>query len=105
VVEYVFTFGGAHRHPVEEVNQHLVGKNLGQYFVVREVPEHGWRAAEETRCWILNRFGNGWSFQYESREKAGVERYGLIELTTYPEPSEVEEFYVDNNGTIHLRKL
>lgn len=58
---YVFTFGA---------NQ----KNAGKYVVIRATDFHAARRK------MIKRFGTQWAGQYESKEDAGAEQFGLEEL-------------------------
>lgn len=64
---WIFTFGTDHTNPI-------TGKSLFKNYV--EIPGT-WDEAREK---MLNRFGNRFSMQYQNKEKAGVERFGLVEL-------------------------
>jgi hypothetical protein len=68
MTEWIFTFGFAHVHPE-------TGQRLANHYVVIKA-EDGEAAREE----MVRRFGRKWAFQYRSREHAGVERWGLVEL-------------------------
>lgn len=59
--EYIFTFGFNQKHE-------------GRYHVVRA------NSRDEARDIMVMRFGTEWSMQYDSREDAGVERWGLKEI-------------------------
>lgn|SRR5690606_20864485 len=62
---WYFTFGVGHVHP-------RTGASLANHYttVTATSPD----AARER---MMRIFGNRWAFQYESAEKAGVERFGL----------------------------
>jgi len=60
-MEYVFTFGFGQPH---ENCYHVIKANH-------------W---EEARMKMFERFGNKWSMQYESKEQAGVYKFGLKEI-------------------------
>jgi hypothetical protein len=70
--DWFFTFGADHTHPD-------TGQRLGRNFVVI----HG--TCDSTRDRMMAAFGNRWSHQYPSAEKAGVEKYGL-DWVSMPEP-------------------
>src|SRR5258705_8881537 len=63
-----FTFGHGHLHPE-------TGEELGRAFVVIEGTCESAREAM-----FASPFGRGWSHQYASAEKAGVDEYGLHEV-------------------------
>jgi hypothetical protein len=65
MVTDVFTFGFAHTHP-------HTGRPLRNMFVEITAPNH-----EAARVEMFARFGSKWAMHYPSREKAGVERFGL----------------------------
>jgi hypothetical protein len=61
--EYIFTFG--------------YGQNPGiGYFVVIKADNEG-----EARTKMKKAYGDRWSFCYSSRDKAGVDKYNLKEIT------------------------
>lgn len=62
---FVFTFGYGQTHPV-------TGELLNNTFV--EIAAPSWESARVEMC---ERFGKKWSFQYENRQAANVERYEL----------------------------
>lgn len=66
--DWLFTFGADHTHPD-------TGQRLGRSFV----RIHG--TCDSTRDDMFTAFGNRWSHQYSSEEKAGVEKYGLTEVS------------------------
>lgn len=61
---YWFTFG----------SDHLGGRGLRRYVVVRAA------SSEEARQQMMARFQYNWAYQYDSAERAGVDRHGLIEI-------------------------
>jgi len=61
-MKQIFTFGPGH----------LGGTGFYHYVVV-----HG-RDRSHCRELMLQTFGDKWAFQYDSEERAGVEKYGLI---------------------------
>jgi hypothetical protein len=65
--DWFFTFGADHTHPE-------TGLRLGRNFV----RIHG--TCDTTREAMFKVFGNRWSHQYISEERAGVEKYGLVEM-------------------------
>lgn len=54
------------------------GVDHPQYSMYYVVIKGSWN---EARGEMIKRYGSRWSFQYDSPEAAGVERYGLKELT------------------------
>ena len=58
--DWIFTFCGSHEHP-------------NKYVVIRGT--YG-----EARAEMFRRHGDRWGFQYPSKEAAGVDEFGLIEL-------------------------
>lgn len=67
--EYIFTFGSNH------VTQD--GMSLGNYYcVIRSSDE------KEARDEMFKCRGDKWAFCYKSKEKAGVQRFNLREVTT-----------------------
>ena len=66
--EWIFTFGFGHTHP-------KTGESLANTFVRIAAAD-----SEAAREEMYRRFGQKWSFQYDSEQKAGVEKYGLREL-------------------------
>lgn len=66
--EHIFTFGFGHVHPD-------TGRSLANHYIVIWA-----ESAQEARTKMYERFGQKWAFEYPSREAAGVERFGLIEL-------------------------
>ena len=67
--EWFFTFGFAHRHPE-------TGEPLRNRFVRIKAERF-----DDARREMVARFGQRWSFQYETEADAGVERFHLTELT------------------------
>lgn len=65
--EFVFTFGSGHY----DVN----GRSLQHNYVVVEAED--WH---EARRLMVIVYGHKWSWQYTSRETAGVYKYGLEEV-------------------------
>lgn len=65
---HIFTFGFDHVHPVTGMPLH------GMYVTVLA------DSYERARVFMLNRFGTHWAFQYQDKDKAGVDTYGLVEL-------------------------
>lgn len=62
--EYIFTFGFGHQLE-------------GRFFVIQA------ESAKEARDYMFKIFGSKWSMQYDApnaREKAGVEKFGLLEV-------------------------
>ena len=59
--EYIFTFGHGQLY-------------FGRFVAIKAKDSNGARAE------MVRRFGLKWSMQYDSRERAGVERWGLREL-------------------------
>jgi len=59
--EYIFTFG--YGQPNENCFHAVRAKD-----------------SNEARAEMVYRFGKKWAFQYDSREKAGVDRYNLTEI-------------------------
>lgn len=68
MVTHIFTFGHGHTHPV-------TGKSLADHYVAITA-----ESSTLCRAEMLNRFGRNWAFEYPTRERAGVDRYNLIEL-------------------------
>jgi hypothetical protein len=66
--DWFFTFGFDHTHPT-------TGQRLRKSFV----RIHG--TCDSTREQMNAAFGNRWSNQYHSAERAGVEKYGLTEAS------------------------
>jgi len=66
--EWIFTFGTNHVHPV-------TGESLGRRFVAIKAAD-----AATARVEMFAAFGPKWAMEYASRENAGVERFGLVEL-------------------------
>jgi hypothetical protein len=60
--QHYFTFGFGQQH---ENGYHVVEAD----------------SDEEARRIMCTRFGNEWAFQYSSREAAGVDMFGLYEVT------------------------
>lgn len=79
---WYFTFGTAHKHPT-------TGENLGQAYVAIPGTYH---SARET---MLLAFGQKWSHQYESAERAGIARWGLHEVEV-PPPADKEDDFDDD---------
>ncbi len=65
--DWYFTFGSDHTNPV-------TGERLGQAYVVIN------GTSDDTRTAMFEVFGNRWSQQYDSAERAGVERFKLRHL-------------------------
>lgn len=65
--DWIFTFGFDHRHPVTDERLHK-----------RFVRIHD--TCDGSRSRILAVFGNRWSFQYPSEDRAGVAKHGLTEI-------------------------
>lgn len=65
---YFFTFGFDHVHPT--TSEPLGGKYME---IVAPSPE-------KARQLMFRLFGVRWAFQYDSAEKAGVQKYGLTRL-------------------------
>lgn len=61
---WIFTFGFGHTHPV-------TGERLANCYVAIEGD------VNTSREVMARHFGNKWSMQYPSEEKAGVQKYGL----------------------------
>jgi hypothetical protein len=59
--EYIFTFGHGQLH-------------FGRFVAIKA------KDSNEAREEMFRRYGRKWSMQYDSREKAGVERWNLKEL-------------------------
>ena len=59
--KYYFTFGSS--HPL-----------ANYYYIIKA------RTSAEAREEMFKQFGNKWSMQYDSAEKAGVKEFGLKEL-------------------------
>jgi hypothetical protein len=70
--DWFFTFGADHLHPD-------TGQRLGRSYV----RIHG--TCDSTRTVMFGAFGNRWSHQYLSAERAGAGKYGLVEV---PMPAE-----------------
>lgn len=65
--DWIFTFGFGHAHP-------QTGESLANCFIrIR-----GTRA--DARREMDRRFGQKWAFDYESEERAGVQKYNLREI-------------------------
>lgn len=62
--EYYFTFGFGHHQPDRSLSNH--------YTIVSA------NSATEARQKMVERRGSKWSFNYDSAEQAGVEKYNLI---------------------------
>lgn len=72
--DWWFTFGSGHVHPDSPGINAEGGESLADRYVVI-------RGTYETARAIMVRFfGRVWCDQYESAERAGVERFGLVEL-------------------------
>lgn len=67
--EWIFTFGFHHVHPE-------TGERLRNNFVRIKASDY-----EAARQQMVARFGQKWSHQYASETAAGVQQYGLTELT------------------------
>lgn len=52
------------------------------------------------RCEMLNHFGNDWAFEYASRDRAGVNKYGLTELPKNEWPEKRDNWKIDSEGWI-----
>lgn len=61
MAEFIFTFG--------------VGHPLKKYYVAIKAP-----TAARCRELMIEQFGTEWSMQYETKEQAGVDQYGLKEI-------------------------
>lgn len=61
---YWFTFG----------SDHLGGRGFRRYVVVHAP------TSEAARDQMIARFQRNWAYQYDSAERAGVNKYGLIEI-------------------------
>lgn len=74
----IFTFGADHVSP-------FTGERLGNKYVTVITPEGEKRRRpwdddlDRARKMIMAVFGTAWAFDYPTPEKAGVERFGLIE--------------------------
>lgn len=90
-VTQIFTFGFGHKHPV-------TGQSLGNMFVVIEG-----ETKEHCRCKMLNHFGNTWAFQYDTAERAGVDRFSLTELPTMEFPPTTDMYYMSDAGHVEYR--
>lgn len=66
--EHIFSFGHGQLHPE-------TGLSLAHRFVAIRA-----ESADAARAVMVAHFGQRWSFQYASREAAGVEKYELQEL-------------------------
>lgn len=76
--EWIFTFGARHRgHSGQSTTGR--GFRLDDRFVAITGT---WQSSRERMFEI---FGAAWSMQYEDREAAGVNEYGLTELVLTPE--------------------
>lgn len=67
--EWIFTFGFHHVHPE-------TGERLRNRFVRIQAPD-----SETARGQMVARFGLKWSHQYSTEGQAGVQEYGLTELS------------------------
>ena len=68
--EYIFTFGFGHQLE-------------GRFFVIQAESAKEAKEAKEARDYMFKIFGSKWSMQYDApnaREKAGVEKFGLLEV-------------------------
>jgi hypothetical protein len=74
-MRYIFTFGFSHCHPV-------TGERLRDCYV--QSPEG--MDFHQARAWMIDHFGDYWSFQYEdtSSDDAGIQQFRLTELTDIP---------------------
>lgn len=61
MTEYIFTFG--------------FGQNYENCFYVIKAAN-----PDDARTTMIERFGNKWAMQYDSRERAGVEKFNLREI-------------------------
>lgn len=68
--QWIFTFGFEHVHPD-------TGEPLKDCYVVIDGD------VNSSRERMAERFGLKWAMQYPSKEAAGVERYGLREISLY----------------------
>lgn len=64
---WVFTFGFGHTHPATD-------ERLANCYVVIDGD------INQSREVMTRHFGNKWSMQYPSEEKAGVEKYNLTRI-------------------------
>lgn len=85
MVTRIFTFGSGQSHPV-------TGESLADHYVAITA-----ESAAACRAEMLNRFGRDWAFEYPTRERAGVDRYNLIELPASEWP-DVSRRYLVSTG-------
>lgn len=65
--DWFFTFGADHIHPD-------TGQRLGKSYV------RIYGTCDSTRDVMFAAFGNRWSHQYKTAERAGADKYGLTEV-------------------------
>lgn len=87
---WYFTFGSGQQHD-------------GKYVVIPGT-------YDDARDEMFRHFGNAWSFQYASPERAGVEEFGLVELPRagWPEPAtttHTSDLLADPDAVALLRDL
>lgn len=52
------------------------------------------------RMIMLNHFGGDWAFDYESREKAGIYKYKLVELPKHVWPKSTNHWKINEEGNL-----
>lgn len=87
----IFTFGGGQCHPI-------TGESLRDRYV-----EIVAESAEHCRVTMLNHWGNGWAFDYPTREKAGVDSFNLRPVPRDEWPPSSDRYYVDGMGCARVR--
>lgn len=86
----IFTFGIGQVHPVS-------GISLFLHYVEIDTGD-----ARHDRLEMFNRFGERWSFQYNSKEAAGVHEFNLEKLADLPPIANPPKYVLKENNVISI---
>ena len=81
--EFIFTFGFSHTDPV-------TGESRSRKFARIEADDY-----ESARQKMNATFGRQWAFEYESEDEAGVQKWGLTEVTGSFLPADLEQILAE----------